>query len=67
MKITQEMVNEALDRAFENGYDHTLDDPEQVAVELCDLDSDFEEIALEQRSEDLIPYVKEWQRQRGLS
>lgn len=46
-----------LDNALDNGYDQKLDDPEDVAAEMQDLDPDLENVDIDL----LVLYITDWQ------
>ena len=60
MPVERSLVFDALDRAAENGYGDNLRKwtPLTVAIDICNLDSDFAETD----PLDLISHVEAWQR-----
>ena len=56
--VERSLVFDALDRAVENGYAELKKwTPLAVAIDLCDLDSDFANVD----PIDLVPHVAAWQ------
>jgi hypothetical protein len=53
----RDLVFEALDNAAGSGYDQRDVDPAEIARDLTDACSDFEDV----EPEALIPHVKAWQ------
>ena len=62
IKKFRDNIRRALDQAVENGYDEVDDRPEDVAVNICDLDVEFE--VFNESWHLLVPYIEEWQREK---
>lgn len=61
--ITQDMVNEALDNAIENGYNMKKMAPIRVAIDLCTYDSRFEGLDPDSLEfTQVVRMVQTWQR-----
>lgn len=59
VKKFRDAVRDALDNAVANGYDETGERPEDVAVNICDQDVEFE--VFNESWHLLVPYIQEWQ------
>ena len=60
MKDLREKVFAALNRAKENGYDLTQDDPDIVAADMMTCSDEFDNLRTDEQA-DLRDYVVEWQ------
>jgi hypothetical protein len=60
MKDLRERVFAALNRAKENGYDQTAEDPELVVCDLIACSDEFESLRDDEMA-DLQDYIIEWQ------
>lgn len=60
IEITQENVDRSLNQAIENGYMLDLWDAEDIAEDLHEYDSDFEDTD----PNDLVPFVRDWKSRR---
>lgn len=57
-------VRRCMDAAAENGYDELDERPEDVAINICDLDVEFEPFCDSWHL--LVPYIEEWQREQRI-
>lgn len=64
VKKFRDGVRRCLDQAVENGYDELGERPEDVAVNICDQDVEFE--PFNESWHLLVPYVEEWQREQRI-